>query len=471
MVRRNKLTSLLNRRISKSFKLWHIIAFLFAIIIIFNNYNATTSQSASLVNIGGQDFRLAYPVMKAYRCEPSGPEQSFYIHSEGKKISGKIYCTNSVSVSSQDALTTYNGEKYDELPKMQKDSGKYSIPYCHVYVKANLKTVGTLSIWQCDKNDNCYEYKGTLSNNLWNDIGKIGQTTPYEYIKFETGGLLVYPDVTFRADYVPYGLHLWSTTAGYGILKYPTCDLSSFLDEQGKYDWKKIGGSDVVNGYLGFDKQINIIEYWNDVSINLNSKMRQSAYNPQTQRLCLDHKLWTVDKFANYYYPKQVVQQVDCCPGEIVGTLMCGEDYTWSTTTGSLEGQPCMSDIEMPDVPYYGENKVEKWHCINGKWERNIVAVECIENADCPDKEGMVKTCIDYECRYSQSAEYIKTDTLDSIFGNWNFLKGLQNWLKGIGLNLDLGTLKWVFLFGIAFLVIILLSGGRGGGRAVVVAR
>ena len=89
-----------------------------------------------------------------------------------------------------------------------------------------------------------------------------------------------------------------------------------------------------------------------------------------------------------YAYPGSLIGKADCCPGQLMGNALCGDDFKWHTP----EVQPsCISDFQCPgqglwitDYSDINRKTVIASKCIGGQCTSQTKGTTCATNEACP---------------------------------------------------------------------------------------
>ncbi len=181
---------------------------------------------------------------------------------------------------------------------------------------------------------------------------------------------------TLYSNYIPYGLVVYDSGMK-KIYNTKNCDIRTLsgttqrqlCTKSDSNACKKTIGSQST---LGYDQTVNYLGDWIPVSFDESKKIVD--YNGQ-KAFCQINTIYSLGEFETkggcYYYPKEVIDTVQCCPGMQSAGLTCGNDFKWHPQESIVI--QCKSDIECTGqgtfVPDYSKegNYVSKWKCINNK--------------------------------------------------------------------------------------------------------
>ena len=220
-----------------------------------------------------------------------------------------------------------------------------------------------------------------------------------------------YKSGTLYSNYIPYGLVVYDSGMK-KIYNTKNCRLTSLSSETKRSICKKGDGTacekSASQTTLNYDDFVNYLSDWTPVPMDVSKKVvdyqGQKAY-------CQIDKLYSIGSFETasgcYYYPKEAIASVACCPGMVSANGVCGDDFSWHKSS-EVKVQ-CKSDLEcmgqgqyIPDYSKTGQY-VSKWSCINGQCRIiNSKKVKCLPpDIGCPSGQ-LCNVNKGYVCEYQK---------------------------------------------------------------------
>ena len=142
-------------------------------------------------------------------------------------------------------------------------------------------------------------------------------------------------------------------------------------------------------GTIDFDQATNFLEQW------AVSPVEYSLKNHPTYGQVYCAGLGTLYSYNSikltsgcYIYPSSQIGKADCCPGQVLGSAKCGDDFKWKTPDVVSQ---CMSDFQctgqgtwVADYIDINRKTVTSQKCINGKCVAQTKKTTCATNEACP---------------------------------------------------------------------------------------
>lgn len=399
---------------------------------------------------GTGNLKLAIPHMASFRCEEVGastgivrtiPKGGLYLSDTTIGVhTNKI--TNIELKISQSAWSAIAGLSSIRLVWEICDIQTGS---CNTYDKAyNWWGVYDFPLSSLDltKNTmNVWTEKGSLWL-FWRGFIKVGDIGSISY------------------DAEKWGLRLYSTArdpAG-EIICSTSCDLDCPPQE---YRNKLLY---TTANSVYFYETAPYLEYWEDISYDLNQQGGATIYDEVTQKFCFSGTLYDAgiiktDDGTTYVYPMTNTRIVkSCCPGAVIsivgGEKICQPDYTWLTITKEQEtGEDCIeciSDINCPgggdttcqliDSKYYTSG----WRCGANKCciKEDMVEVEC-----CPPDIGCAK---DQTCQAGKCVGGTRDVPIDEAF-NATYYAGLSTAQEACEKLIATNPARWQWVEGVDY--------------------
>jgi hypothetical protein len=217
------------------------------------------------------------------------------------------------------------------------------------------------------------------------------------------------------------------------------------------------------SGTLDFDQASNFLEQW-AVSP---SEFSTVKYNGADAYCSGDGNIYSFSTIqltsGCYAYPNSIIGKVDCCPKQIFGSAVCGDDFKFHS---SSDTQSCISDIECGGGTYSADytdasrKTLIARKCVNFKCESQIKYVECSTNEACAT--GLV-CMID---SYAGTGKCVGSDTpqtsprVPTVIGaGWSIVDWLINIITALIIGAIITVLLyavWLFVLPIRFLIPIL---------------
>jgi len=142
-------------------------------------------------------------------------------------------------------------------------------------------------------------------------------------------------------------------------------------------------------GTIDFDQATNFLENWAVSPVEYSFKSHPiygdvycagqgNLYNYSTVKLTS----------GCYAYPGSLIAKADCCPGQIMGSATCGDDFKWHTPEIAPS---CISDFQcngqglwVPDYTDINRKTVIASKCVSGKCQSQTKGTTCATNEACP---------------------------------------------------------------------------------------
>jgi hypothetical protein len=162
-------------------------------------------------------------------------------------------------------------------------------------------------------------------------------------------------------------------------------------------------------GELGFGEVVNYFDFWDETPTEYNL-----VVHPSYGRVyCSGSSIYGLGTMALsngncYAYPASKLGTVQCCPGEEISGLLCGNDFKWIEKD---YGSKCTSDLQcygqgnwITDYTDPGRKTLVRETCNNGKCEKTTKRVACSSNEACPSSQVCIIDQIDGTSRCADQA-------------------------------------------------------------------
>lgn len=212
--------------------------------------------------------------------------------------------------------------------------------------------------------------------------------------------------------FTKYGLKYVSTTGNPAGSLFNGCESSCDLTCPTQKSRSDTGLIYTTENSLLPTESVPVLEYWEDLDIDLNNQMGATVYEIAKNEFCFGGAKYSastvqLDNGVTYIYPNTATRQnVQCCNGATTSTLT--EDKTcvnnvWQTVTKDTRIK-CSSDFSCPGQ---GQNNCQNrllsgWHCSGydstiGRFcvKDDSTRVACCSQADCPsDQTCQANKCV-----------------------------------------------------------------------------